>query len=242
MWIPDYESHLFLKALPHVAPAWDVRETDKAAAYLRSRKEMVEAGVARCPEPFRVELSRIESKLRAWWDAWKEEWIIDRLQDDDVVSSMLRLAEAENAEISEALRVAAAGLIEDGPFYRTIMHFKPAGDFQLDERLLDAIRMSDMQRAGSPAQYDAAKEARAEEIREANAKAGDDAVLGAVDSLSNKSLETMAKVFEALETGETIIAHGDDAKFLQRVDDERKSGILPDSKPHTLRPRRKDKQ
>lgn len=237
MLVVDYETHLFLKVLPKIAPAWAPIEVKKAEGFLRERAEMVRAGVRRCPTWFQEELNSIESRLRCWWDAWKEEWVIDRLQDEGVVQDTLNLAKVETAENAQALRKSAESF--DGPYYLTIMHFKPGGEFQLDRKLLDALRSSDMQRHVSPAAWQAEQDAKAEKIEAANGKAGTDIALAGVDKLSAKSAETMVKVFDALATGETIIAHGDDAKVLQRVEDERKRGILPDPTPHTLTKRKK---
>lgn len=189
MLIPDFDTKLFLDALPKIAPLWDVSEVVKAEQYIRERAEMVRAGVRRCPSWFQEELNALDSRMRAWWDDWRQEWILDRRQDEG--------------------------------FYLTVIRFRPTPDLQLDSKLIEALRANDMQRQ-SVAENLAKKNAAAEAQEKANEKAGDEIVAAAVDSLSSKSLETMAKVLTAIQTGETIVAHGDDAKFLQRVEDERK--------------------
>lgn len=49
---------------------------------------------------------------------------------------------------------------------------------------------------------------------------GSERVLAAVDGLSSKALGTFLEVEGALRSGETILAHGDDARFIQKAIDK----------------------
>ena len=40
-------------------------------------------GLNRAPTWIVDELLKLDSKLRLWWDSWKEEWVIDRLQEEN---------------------------------------------------------------------------------------------------------------------------------------------------------------
>lgn len=239
MLIPDFESKCFLDALPKIAPSWDVLEVKKAEGFLRERVEMVRAGVLRCPSWFQEELNKIDSRLRCWWDEWTGKWVIDRLQDEGIVEGMLRLAKDQPQDVADSIRASASGMLAEGAYYLTVLQFQPNENFQLDRSLLDALRKADMQRFSSPAEYLTKKREEAAKIEEANKKAGDEKIMAAVDSLSSKRLETFLKVHEAFETGETIIAHGEDAKFLQGIEDARRlAPPLPISKPSIFKKRK----
>ena len=56
-----------------------------------------------------------------------------------------------------------------------------------------------------------------QEIRDANEKRSTDAVLAAVDSLSDKRIKEFVAVERAVQTGETIVAHGQTERSLDRM-------------------------
>jgi hypothetical protein len=85
MLVMDYESKIFVDAAKLCLPLWSPDDMVKAERYLRDRAEMVRSGVLRCPEWFQTALNKIDSRLRCWWNAWTEEWIIDRRQDEGIV-------------------------------------------------------------------------------------------------------------------------------------------------------------
>lgn len=80
MLVPDFESKLLMELRPHLLS--NPVELDKLDVFIRERAEMVRAGVLRCPTWFQEELNKLDSRSRAWWDAWSERWVLDRLQDE----------------------------------------------------------------------------------------------------------------------------------------------------------------
>src|SRR5215831_6165988 len=155
MLVPDFESKLLLDLAPLVAI--DCGERAKLERHIRERAEMVRTGVGRCPPWFQAELNRLDPHLRAWWNAWTEQWVIDRLQDEGVVERMERVARDEgDADSAQALRASATGLLADGAYYMTILHFTPSPELGLDRQLLEMLERADMQRF-SPQEYIANK-------------------------------------------------------------------------------------
>lgn len=240
MLVLDYESKLYLDAAAKLLPLWSPDDVKYAERHLRARSEMVDAGVRRCPTWFQEELITIDPYLRCWWDAWKEEWVIDRFQSEGVIEGLLRLAEQEPEEYRQSLRKSASGILEKGPYYLTVVHFKQEGEFRLDRHLLDMLRASDLQKFKNPAEYIRQKEAAAEAVLKANDKASDDKMLAAVDSLSNKQIHEFIEVSKVLGTDETLIAHGESAKIMEGIAEARRKGPpMPISKPDIFRPKRK---
>lgn len=245
-YIPDFESKLFLDTVPNLISQWPTSEIENAERYLRDRAEMVRAGVARCPSWFQEELMRIDSRLRCWWDMSlkedlnsrrvinnqkipgtgkrvpREEWVIDRFQDEGIVEGLLRLSETEPEDVKASIRKSATGLLAKGHYYLTVLRFKPEGEFQLDRKLLDALRASDMQRYKSPAEFIKKRESEAEAKRK-SIEADDTAkVLAKVDALSNKQIHEFMEVSRAIATGETITCHGEAEKFMDSIEEARK--------------------
>ena len=153
-------------------------------AHLRERQEMCRQGVSRCPTYFQEELTKLDSKMRAWWNSWTEEWVLDRLQ-------------------------------EEG-FYITILHFKPGGELQLNGHLLDLLRENDLHRF-TPAQYRQKKQEAADKKKAENEAAATERVFEAVDSMSSKQIKEFIAVQEAIQSGETITAHGDTLRFVENA-------------------------
>lgn len=239
MLIMDYESKLYVDAARKLLPVWSPDDLHLAERYLRERAEMVKAGVVRCPSWFQEELNKIDSRLRCWWDAWKEEWCIDRRQDEGIVEGLLRLSQDESDEYKKSIRDSATGLLENGRYYLTVLHFKPKDEFQLNDKLLASLRQMDMQRY-SPAEYMKQKEAAADAKAKSNDNAATDKVLAAVDELSDKQVHEFLEVSRALGTGETITCHGEAEQFMDSIEEaRRKAPPIPINKPDVFRPKRK---
>ncbi len=222
LYIPDFESKLMIDALPNIMPIMPTGEVEKVESYLRDRNEMVKAGMKRCPSWFMEELMELDPHLRCWWDSWKEEWVIDRFQNEGIVEGLLRLAETESADFKSAIRNSATGLLQEGKYYLTVMHFKPEGELQLNRALIQNLRSCDMQRYSSPAEYLAEKRRKADAIEEANKRSGNDVMLSKIDAMTDKQVHTFVEASQALADGDAIHCHGDDAKFMQGIEDARK--------------------
>lgn len=82
--------------------------------------------------------------------------------------------------------------------------------------LLDIMRAGDMQRVG-PEKWLEQKRAAADRVRTTNEKLSTDAVLGAVDRLTDKRIKEFIEVERAVQTGETITAHGETERSLDRM-------------------------
>lgn len=97
--------------------------------------------------------------------------------------------------------------------------------------LIEILRRGDMQRY-SPSEYLAMKRESAAKVRESNEKRSNDAVLGAVDKLTDKRCKEFLEVEQAVRSGETIVAHGATEKSLKHImDSERKHRLEQMSQP-----------
>ena len=235
MLVPDYETKLMLGVLPSVTG--NPGEIAKLHRWVRDRAALVSAGIRRCPTWFQEDLNRLDSKLRCWWDVslkpddtppsypdnlsrkpgkpWNR-WVIDRLQDAAAAEMLERASRYADADDKGSLLASAAALAETGAYYLTVFWFEPSEEWQPDLRLIEYLRANDMTRY-SPAEYRAMKEEASRKVREANEKAGDNKVLAAVDSMSRTQLKQFIEVSDAINTGETIIPYGEDAKALDRM-------------------------
>lgn len=75
------------------------------------------------------------------------------------------------------------------------------------------------------------EQGKAEKTREKNEKTHNDQVAAAVDSLSLKSIKQFIEVHEAMQSGETITAHGDDLKAFERMEADRKRALAAGEQP-----------
>lgn len=215
MFTPDYTSYLALISVDKLLPWPD--EWELFQRWIRERQAMVEAGILRCPPWFQEELTKIDSRLRAWWDSEKDEWVIDRLQDAGIAERLVRAARHEAiAETAESMQKSAATLLDYGNFYCTLIHFKPRPGFQLDQGLLDMLKAADMQ-AVEPAEYMAKKQDAAERAQQQNDVQGTDRVKAVIDAMSEKQVQQFLEVSEAIESGETVVAHGPDLRWVEHA-------------------------
>lgn len=82
--------------------------------------------------------------------------------------------------------------------------------------LLAILAAGDMQRIG-PKRYLEQKRAAAQRVRDENDRLSTERVAAAVDSLSEKRIKEFIQVEKAVQTGETIVAHGETEKSLDRM-------------------------
>lgn len=88
--------------------------------------------------------------------------------------------------------------------------------------LCDYLRSRDMQRIGAE-RYLRLKREEAAKVCAANEKAATLKVEAAVDSLSEKRIQNFIAVERARHTGETLVHHGPDLKFVEHVEELQKS-------------------
>lgn len=87
---------------------------------------------------------------------------------------------------------------------------------QIPLNLIAIMRAGDMQRVGAD-EWLRQKRAKAQQIRESNEKRATDTVLGAVDRLSDQRIREFIAVERAVQTGDTIVAHGETERSLDRM-------------------------
>lgn len=75
------------------------------------------------------------------------------------------------------------------------------------------------------------KDEASTKVRQANEKAATDKVLAAVDSLSTKGVENFLAVERARHTGDKIVHHGPDLKFMEHLEEKEKSGHAAEVSP-----------
>lgn len=91
---------------------------------------------------------------------------------------------------------------------------------------VDFLRSRDMQAVGAN-EYLRRKRADADKVRESNEKKSTEKVMAAVDSLSSRQISQFVAVERARHTGEKIIHHGEDLKFMEHVEEKQKTEPAP---------------
>lgn len=81
----------------------DVDNMAKLKRHIQDRREMVRMGVMRCPSWFQEELNRLDSKMRAWWDAWEEKWVLDRLQEEGFYLTVIQFKPTPDFQLDRNL-------------------------------------------------------------------------------------------------------------------------------------------
>lgn len=100
---------------------------------------------------------------------------------------------------------------------------------RLDERLIDALRKGDMWRTTTDEKIAEAEE-RAERIKKQNDQKAKDGYLERIDNMTHRQLEDFVEVSRALEHGETLSFAGEDAKFMNKVwEEKQKRPDVPDT-------------
>jgi hypothetical protein len=156
---------------------------------IRERVNMVSAGADRAPAWFTHRLKEIDPLLRARACFERERWVIERWNVLERCWTLIMVWQAAN------------------------------GDYlSLDGRIFQILHEGDMHRFSSPMEYLRYKRGKAAKVREANDKAHTEKVMGAIDSLGAKRAQNFIDVEHALQTGETIIAHGPLEKELDELD------------------------
>ncbi|HEV1995745.1 MAG TPA: hypothetical protein VGR03_15540 [Candidatus Acidoferrum sp.] len=149
------------------------------------RLEADRAGVERVPKEVNSKLQAYDSKLRARYEFRIEGMVIERLA----------------PEAGGWLQVSAWPEDED----RMPIPI---------ELVIEMLGAGDMRKYRNTEEYLEKKREKAKKVKEANIKAGDSKLEEAIDSLSSKQVKQFAEVERAMLTGETVIAHGDDERFL----------------------------
>lgn len=105
MFFDDFETHALIaihdKALG--TSMLDVDNMSKLKSHIHERKAMVRLGVQRCPTWFQEELNRLDSKMRCWWDAWDEKWVLDRLQEEGFYITVIQFRPSAEFQLDRTL-------------------------------------------------------------------------------------------------------------------------------------------
>lgn len=99
-------------------------------------------------------------------------------------------------------------------WWQPITFWTPDKSFFGHDGLIECLRRHDMQRFQDPKEYLRMKREAARKVREANAKAANDRIVGVIDGMTDKQVEQFMAVERALITGEKIRSTGPDAEFL----------------------------
>jgi hypothetical protein len=95
--------------------------------------------------------------------------------------------------------------------------------------IIDTLEAGDPRKKTAEEDLEDRREAAAEK-RQANEKDGEQKVLAAVDSLTNRQVENFVAVEQALRTGENITVRGQDRNTIERlVDDTKKAAFSGDA-------------
>lgn len=142
-------------------------------------------GVKRVPKDVTQKLRAFDSKLRARYEFRIEGMVIERLAP------------------------------EAGGWVQVAMWPEDEGRVPMPiELVIETLGDGDMQKYRNAEAYLEVKRERAKKVREANARAADENIKERVDSLSRKQITQFLQAERALATGERIVAHGADEKFL----------------------------
>lgn len=183
--------------------AESVSEWPAIRAMIMDRCQAFDSGRFHAPHWFNLRLRQIDPCLQLRWEFYQGCWVVDRF--------------ARN------LRCWLPVVIWKDDAGRP----RP-----LDNTLLEAIQEGDMWRFPSAQAYLAYKRERAAKVRAENERKGDEKLLDAIDRMSRRQIENFIEVERAFQTGETIEAHGEDYKTLERMNEAgrkaRSKGIQPE--------------
>jgi hypothetical protein len=161
---------------------------------ITDRMAQVEAGARRAPKYWNDRLQEIDPFLRIRWAFDKGCWCVERWVKETKAWTTLKF-----------------WMNDDGPCSMDINF------------LCYILKKNDMQRVGAE-NWLKKRRQEAEYKRVSNDKANTAKVEAAVDSLSTKQVENFVAVERAIQTGETITAHGGDFRFVDLVRRNTKEG------------------
>lgn len=93
--------------------------------------------------------------------------------------------------------------------------------------LVNKLKEGDIQRYSSPQAYVEMKRKNSAAVRAMLEAKGDDAVYGAVDSLSNRSIHELLEAEKAMRRGEKVMPQGADAESFNRMHEAAKKSPPP---------------
>ena len=105
MFFDDFETHALVAIHEKMlgTALLDPDEMSKLQTHIRARKEMVRLGEYRAPTWFIEELLKLDSKMRVWWDSWKEKWVLDRLQEEGFYVTVLQFRPTPDFQLDFSL-------------------------------------------------------------------------------------------------------------------------------------------
>lgn len=179
-------------------------------SYIMDRCERYRAGLRHAPRWFALRLREIDPLLQLRWDFSLRCWVVDRFSP------------------------------ADDAWAKVVIWKEDGVALPLDNRLLDALHEGDMWRFPSAAAYLRHKRAQSAAVRARNDRQSTEKVLEVVDSLSSKQITEFIEVERAIQTGETIVAHGPALKTLEHMEAGGRraaaAGIAPVSHVHAINP------
>lgn len=159
----------------------------KVRALVMDRCASYESGLLHGPLWVRKRLREIDPALQLRWDFNEQCYLVERL-------------------------------VREQRAYVTVCMWRENDQAkQLDETLFTALQEADTWRFPTPQAYLEYKRDLSQRKREENEKKSTEKILAAVDSLSSKQITEFIEVERAIQSGETITAHGSDLNSLERM-------------------------
>jgi hypothetical protein len=209
------------------SPQCDSEMRSRTEKEIERRRAAVIEGASQAPEHLNAALRQIDPKLRLRFEFDQPCWVVDRW-----VASMNGWHPVIFWMDQNGRALPLDGVIDQENPFTHLWH---------KLSFLDFVRASDLQKRGAR-QVMADKRAVSDAVKQANAKAAEESVLAAVDSLSTKQIKEFLDVERALQTGETIEARGPMAETLDRMEKATKTqpaarqlAMMPQSHPRRRR-------
>jgi hypothetical protein len=169
---------------------WDLHEIGMIRSQIADRKAQILAGLGSAAQIYwTLQVQKLDEYCRVRHDP-VHGWMLDRWIEDLCCWHPVGY-------------IGAGGRLEDD---------KVVGD-RVRPDLIAFLKAHDMQRPG----YVEEKRAASEAIRDENERKSNEAVAAAVDRLTDRRIKNFIEVERAVQTGETIVAHGETERMLDRM-------------------------
>lgn len=218
---PDHidQTHLAMAAILH-APEWTAEQRTSLDREIQVRAERVRAGAFRGRDTWwEKRFQRIDPDLRLRWEQQEGPGEIvyhDRL--------------ARGVPLPPGHWVVDRWVHQWGCWVPVLFvcdtTTEPAKPVPINSYWWWTLKAADMQAADNAKRLLEEKRAKAAARRQEIQKENEERILAAVDSLSSKQVKQFVEVERAIQTGETIEAHGSDERFLDHVWNNQKQGKI----------------
>jgi hypothetical protein len=169
---------------------WDLHEIAAIRAQIADRKAQIMSGLGSATQIYwTLQVQRLDEFSRVRRDPIHG-WMLDRWVEELCCWHPVGY-------------IGAGGRLEDGKVV----------DDKVRPDLIAFLKAHDLQRPG----YVEEKRAAAQGVRDENERKSSEAVAAAVDRLTDRRIKNFIEVERAIQTGETIVAHGETERSLDRM-------------------------